>query len=59
MLQLKTIQVPKDCSDHSKISLLYASRLEKEFGTRVTLLYMEKHAEEKKVKTATLKSEDM
>jgi nucleotide-binding universal stress UspA family protein len=47
MLQLKTILVPTDCSVHSKISLLYASRLATEFGASFTLLYVEKHAEKK------------
>ena len=59
MLQLKTILVPTDCSVHSKISLLYASRLATEFGASVTLLYVEKHSEQQKAKTATRKSEDI
>ncbi len=47
MLQLKTILVPTDCSVHSKISLRYAARLATEFGASVTLLYVEKQAEQK------------
>ena len=57
MLQLKTILVPTDCSVHSKISLRYASRLATEFGASVTLLYVEKQAEQKKENTISVMSE--
>ncbi|MBC8220312.1 MAG: universal stress protein [Proteobacteria bacterium] len=57
MLQLKTILVPTDCSVHSKISLRYAARLATEFGASVTLLYVEKQAEQKKENTISVMSE--
>ena len=59
MLPLNTILVPTDCSIHSKISLRYASRLAKEFGASVTLLYVDKKVEMKKAKTTAVKSENV
>jgi hypothetical protein len=51
---VEKILVPTDCSIHSRISLLCASRLATEFGASVTLLYVEKHAEQKKQKKLCL-----
>lgn len=51
MLRLNTILVPTDCSDHSRISVRYATKLATEFDANITLLYVEEHSDQSEAKT--------
>ena len=57
MLRLNTILVPTDCSEHTKISLLYAIQLSEEYDSSITLLYVEEHPELTEPKTFAIQSE--